>query len=166
MCWIERNGLFKILMGVIRYWPMCLVITTCNNMTSHQRYGVSNHRQIDSLLYSLWPSDVIWRQGSSSTLAQVMACCLTAPSHYLNQCWLRISEVFGIHMMAISQKMKILKKFIAEMSLKFTNLRLRSPPPPWANQLTAWSDKGYRKHRRPALLVLCGNPPVADMDFS
>ena len=23
-----------------------------------------------------------------STLAQVMACCLTAPSHYLNQCWL------------------------------------------------------------------------------
>ena len=22
-----------------------------------------------------------------STLAQVMACCLTAPSHYLNQCW-------------------------------------------------------------------------------
>ena len=24
-----------------------------------------------------------------STLAQVMACCLTAPRHYLNQCWLR-----------------------------------------------------------------------------
>ena len=23
--------------------------------------------------------------------AQVMACCLTAPSHYLNQCWLNIS---------------------------------------------------------------------------
>ena len=44
---------------------------------------------------SLWPSDVIWRHGSTgrSTLAQVMACCLTAPSHYLNQCWLMISEV-------------------------------------------------------------------------
>ena len=42
---------------------------------------------------SLWPSDVVWRQGSRSTLAQVMACCLTAPSHYLNQCWLMISEV-------------------------------------------------------------------------
>ena len=41
----------------------------------------------------LWPSDVIWRQGSRSTLAQVMACCLTAPSHYLHQCWLMISEV-------------------------------------------------------------------------
>ena len=42
---------------------------------------------------SSWPSDVIWRQGSRSTLAQVMACCLTAPSHYLNQGWLMISKV-------------------------------------------------------------------------
>ena len=42
---------------------------------------------------SLWPSDAIWRHISGSTLAQVMACCLTAPSHYLNQCWLIISEV-------------------------------------------------------------------------
>ena len=30
---------------------------------------------------------------SGWTLAQVMACCLTAPSHYLNQCWLTISMV-------------------------------------------------------------------------
>ena len=28
-----------------------------------------------------------------STLAQVMACCLTAPSHYLNQCWFSIKYV-------------------------------------------------------------------------
>ena len=42
---------------------------------------------------SLWPSDAIRRQGTESTLAQVMACCLTAPSHYLNQCWLIISKV-------------------------------------------------------------------------
>ena len=41
----------------------------------------------------LWPSDAIWWQRSGSTLAQVMTCCLTAPSHYLNQCWLIISEV-------------------------------------------------------------------------
>ena len=31
--------------------------------------------------------------GSGSTLAQVMACYLTSLSHYLNQCWLIISEV-------------------------------------------------------------------------
>ena len=42
---------------------------------------------------SLWPRDAIWRQMSGSTLAQVMACCLTAPSHYLIRCWLIISEV-------------------------------------------------------------------------
>ena len=44
-------------------------------------------------LNSLRPSDAIWRHRSWSTLAQVMACCLTAPSHYLNQCWLIISKV-------------------------------------------------------------------------
>ena len=42
---------------------------------------------------SLWPGDSIWRHGTRSTVAQVMACCLTAPSHYLNQCWLIISKV-------------------------------------------------------------------------
>ena len=44
------------------------------------------------LFNSMRPSDAIWRHRSGSTLAQVMACCLTAPSHYLNQCWL-ISKV-------------------------------------------------------------------------
>ena len=33
-----------------------------------------------------WPYGC--RQRSGPTLDQVMACCLTAPSHYLNQCWL------------------------------------------------------------------------------
>ena len=42
---------------------------------------------------SVWPSHTIWRLRSWSTLAQVMVCCLTAPSHYLSQCWLLHSEV-------------------------------------------------------------------------
>ena len=45
------------------------------------------------LINSLWPGDTIWRQRSGSTLAQVMACCLSAPSHYLNQYWLIIIQV-------------------------------------------------------------------------
>ena len=45
------------------------------------------------LVNSSWAGDAIWRHRSGSTLAQVMACCLTAPSHYLNQCWLFIREV-------------------------------------------------------------------------
>ena len=40
---------------------------------------------------SLRPSDAIWRQRTGSTLAKVMTCCLTTPSHYLNQCWLTVS---------------------------------------------------------------------------
>ena len=42
---------------------------------------------------SLWHSDTIWCQGSGSTLAQVMACCQMAPSHYLNQCRLINTDV-------------------------------------------------------------------------
>ena len=39
-------------------------------------------------LNSLWPSDAIWRHISGSPMVQVMACCLTAPKNYPNQCWL------------------------------------------------------------------------------
>ena len=42
----------------------------------------------------LWPSDSIWQHRFGSTLVQVMACCLMAPSHYLNQCWPVINKVF------------------------------------------------------------------------
>ena len=47
-----------------------------------------------SPLSSLWLRDAKPRQQSRSTLVQVglIACCLTATSHYLNQCWLLIDE--------------------------------------------------------------------------
>ena len=51
-------------------------------------WGLSNY-----FIDSLGPSAVIWRPRSGSALAQVMVCCLTAPSHYLNQCWLILSKV-------------------------------------------------------------------------
>ena len=51
--------------------------------------GTTTSRWIDSL----WPKDAIWHLRTWSTLVQVMACCLMAPSHYLNQCWLIICEV-------------------------------------------------------------------------
>ena len=73
-------------------------------------------------IISLGPSDVIWRQGSRSTLAQVMACCLMASSHYLNQCWLMISDVLWHS--PDSNSTENVKIFIVEMNFKFTNLRL------------------------------------------
>ena len=67
---------------------------------------------------SLWPSDAIWWQRSGSTLAQVMAWSLQAPSHYLNQCWL----ISDIHIRAISQEMplpSITENYISKISFKF-----------------------------------------------
>ena len=66
----------------------------------------------------LWPNDAIWRQRSGSTLAQVMACCLTAPSHYLNQCWFTISKVYW-HSFEYNFT-KTLKPLITKISLKIT----------------------------------------------
>ena len=45
-------------------------------------------------LNSLRLSVAIWSQGTCSILVQIMAWCHPAPSHYLNQYWLIISEVW------------------------------------------------------------------------
>ena len=58
----------------------------------HNLYITLNFDLSSVWFNSLWPSDTIWRQGCGSTLAQVMACCQIAPSHYLNQCWLITSK--------------------------------------------------------------------------
>ena len=79
---------------------------------------------------SLWPSDTIWWHGSGSTLAQVMACCLTAPSHYLNQCWPIIRKVLW-H--SLEEMFNI---FVLDVSFKFHDLRLQ-PHLPGANELNA-----------------------------
>ena len=58
-------------------------------------------------MYSLTQCGLVMQYGVIkiwSTLVQVRAVCLAAPSHYLNQCWLIISEVFW-HLRAISQEM-------------------------------------------------------------
>ena len=79
---------------------------------------------------SLAPSDTIWRQRSGSTLAQVMACCLTAPGHYLNQSWLIISKVKW-H----SSKSKFTRDIsITEIILKIKYLKFHSNFP-GANEL-------------------------------
>ena len=71
---------------------------------------------------SLWPNDVTWWHRSGSTWAQVMACCLMALSHYLNQCWPFICEVQW-------QSLEIPLPPITEMSLKITYLKFRWNPP-------------------------------------
>ena len=85
---------------------------------------------------SLWPSNAIRRQGIESTLAQVMACCLTTPSHYLNQCWL-ISKVLWHSLEALSWE--YLKILISKTRLKFFLIASSSPS---GQRVNVWSDIG------------------------
>ena len=41
---------------------------------------------------SFWSSDAIWQHRFGSIMVQIMTCCLTAPSHYLNKFRLIIHE--------------------------------------------------------------------------
>ena len=96
--------------------------------------------ELKSMLFnSLWPSDTVCQHRTWSSLVQVMACSQTAPSHYLNQCWLIISEVLWHSTQAqrtISWEM--LKLSILDMSLKMTTVMYlleapsltEAPPPP------------------------------------
>ena len=100
------------------YWYWTLSNKTVEKNESE--YNNSFHKMLMTIssINTLWPSDLIWWHKSGWTLAEVMACCLTAPSHYLNQCWVIISEVLT----TISQE--LLNISILDMSLKITNLRL------------------------------------------
>ena len=86
---------------------------------------------------SLWPSDAIWQHRSGTMLAQVMACCLTAPSHYLNQCvWVNVAcssvRFCCIHLRAISRSVPKLLSYIDRLVQERPNsianaLELRLP---------------------------------------
>ena len=77
---------------VIKTWLMWIMLVLRRN--SHissigyhvsQMHGILTHLRLGHREFCVsW----IGHLGSLSTLLQIMACCLTAPSHYLNQCWL------------------------------------------------------------------------------
>ena len=68
-----------------------------------------------------------------STLAQVMACCLMAPGHYLNQCWFIISKVQWHSCEGIFHK--IPQPSVTKISLKtiFLKFQEKSPRGQWVN---------------------------------
>ena len=68
---------------------MQCLMTTCNTFNK-------------VCINSLWPSVAIWHHRTWSTLALIIARCLTAPSDKLNQCWL---EIICVYSRAISQRM-------------------------------------------------------------
>ena len=94
---------------------------------------------------SLWPSDVIWGHRYWSILAQVMACCLTAPSHYLNQCWLIIS----MHPWRLSKGNfpRDTPAVNLENQLQFASIKFLSNLP-GANELTHWPWETQMKYQK------------------
>ena len=89
----------------VKHSPVLCLYQPCSHNTSHtprsqyralenqfirplpkcHSWWVQHKHWLNSLL---WTSNAIWQNWSGSTLKQVIACCLSAPSHYLNQCWL------------------------------------------------------------------------------
>ena len=73
--------------------------TTCGQASSKWGHIPLQSNEDQHIMFhnfnSLWPSDAIQQHKSMSTLYQVMACCLMAPGHYLNQYCILISEVPG-----------------------------------------------------------------------
>ena len=61
--------------------PMCLAAWL----------GVFRELELSNMFNSLWPREAIWHHRSGSILAQVMACCLNAPSQNLNNVDSRLS---------------------------------------------------------------------------
>ena len=90
--------------------------------------GLNELIRVPQLIAAWWHYMVTW---IGSTLTQVMACCLMAPSHNLNHYWLIINGVL-CHVRPISQEM--LKMPIHRISLKNTLVKLL-PHPLGANEL-------------------------------
>ena len=91
VCNINKLSKLHFLSSKARKSFCCVSIQSYSNYKLFQ-FTVLSHTWFH-IVNSLRPSDAIWRQRSGSTLAQVMACWLTAPSHHLNQCWVIISAV-------------------------------------------------------------------------
>ena len=88
---LANGRIRQSLTALVFFFKHILVTDTCDILSISCEIGMRWMPQ--NLINSLWPSDTTWHHGSASTLAQVMACCLMAPSHHLNQCWLIISKV-------------------------------------------------------------------------
>ena len=90
---------------------------------------------------SLRPNEAIWRQRSGSSLAQVMACCLTAPSHYLNQYWLIMNLMLWHppenNFIGISQNINSTNEF-ENYNFKITTV---SPRVQWVNDTVWWNTR-------------------------
>ena len=133
----ESHQMFNWVIRATKYW-LNIQNWKCQNILHDFLffcwYNLININAFE-IINSLAPSDAIWWQKSGSTLAQVMACCLTAQSHYLNQCWLINTKVLW-HPRALSWE--DLKIHINKTRMKFEFLK-SDPDLPGTNELILYS---------------------------
>ena len=91
---------------------------------------------MEDIINSLWPSDAIWQHSTDSTLDHGMACCLTAPSHYLTNVDLSVGSNDN-HPQAINQSKRDTSIINSWVSFKITSLNFFIQITP-ANELTHW----------------------------
>ena len=112
--------------GIGKIWThgfVCLVVFILAFLLTH--WGRATHIYVGKLTTigsdnGLSPGDAIWWNRSWSTFAQLMACCLTAPNHYPNQCWLTINEILW-H--SFQGNVYLNAQSINKLCLKFTHLK-------------------------------------------
>ena len=75
------------------YEGTCMVYLSITDKGCPSGGAVSDSTDQSTVCLTAWPSGAIWRHRYGSRMAQIMAFCLTAPSHYLKECWLIISNV-------------------------------------------------------------------------
>ena len=113
-----------------------LWIAHCSLVNTRSRWSLRLVRKIPCYVWtyelnSLLSSDAIWRHISGSTLAQVMTCYVTPPSHYFNPYWLVINGICGtcqFHVeFSIYQFIKWFQKYTFKVIIRgqWVDLRLR-----------------------------------------
>ena len=117
----------------------CILSIKCTWKCRLQNGGHFVMVSMCKMINSLWPSGT----RSGSTLAQVMAWFLKAPSHYLRQCWFVVNGVLGhSHDQAIAQDILIIS--IYKISLKNYILKDTATSP--ICRANEWT---YRRPRSP-----------------
>ena len=96
MCW--KNKLYQTVRSVFIFTgpTQSLLVKGkdwCFSLWLQQKTSAQSKASIYNIYIHLIHCGLVKRNRSGSTLAQAMACCLTAPSHYLNQSWFIINGV-------------------------------------------------------------------------
>ena len=96
MCADHDDGQLSLNMFLLLFTMLCKTLNGCTLILLSHFYFILPVCYCDlSNINSMFPGVVIWWHRSGSTLARVMACCLTAPSHYLNQCCITLIEILN-----------------------------------------------------------------------